>query len=132
MSTTQRGIISSMVESTTYSLPITSWVTNSKFLQQHGSFIHWKWRKCNGGWYGIFTTRYNFHGGNVLDAIYLDKLRDDSHIIDTFFKSLKCAPTTPLFDNGRSKSTQLGTTRLLYNLKEMYGTSDSFFLVILR
>ena len=35
-----------------------------------------------------------------------DQLGDDAHIADTFFKSLKFASTTPLFEpSGQSKST---------------------------
>jgi hypothetical protein len=60
--------------------------------------------------------------GMLLNAFQQDELGDDAHIINTFFKSLKSASTTPLFGHG-SRSTQLGTTMLLYNLKAMYGMS---------
>ena len=59
----------------------------------------------------------------LLDAFQIyDQLGDDAYIVDTFFKSLKFASTTPLFRlGGQSKSTQLGTTMLLYNLKANFG-----------
>ena len=62
-----------------------------------------------------------------------DHLGDDAHIADTFFESLKFASTTPLFGpGGQSKSTQLGTTMWLYNLKENFGLSNAGFSEILR
>ena len=70
----------------------------------------------------------------LLDAFQNDdQLGDDAHIADTFFKSFKFASTTPLFGpGGQSKSTQLGTTMLLYNLKENFGLSNVCFSEILR
>ena len=62
-----------------------------------------------------------------------DKLGDDAHIADTFFESLKFSSTIPLFERGNQpKSTQLGTTMLLYKLKEKFGLSNSCFYKILR
>ena len=70
----------------------------------------------------------------LLDAFQNnDQLGDDSHIADTFFESLKFSSTTPLFRlGGQSKSTQLGTTMLLYNLKANFGLSNACFSEILR
>jgi hypothetical protein len=68
----------------------------------------------------------------LLDAFQNDELGDDAHITDTFFESLKSASTTPLFGPSQSKSTQLGTTMLLYNLKEKFGMSNTCFSTILR
>jgi len=68
----------------------------------------------------------------LLDAFQNDELGDDAHISDTIFKSLKYASTTPLFGpSARSKSTQLGTTMLLYNVKEKFGISNTCFSKIL-
>ena len=62
-----------------------------------------------------------------------DQLGDDAHIADTFFESLKFASTTPLFGpDGKSKSTQLGTTMLLYNLKANFGLSNACCSELLR
>jgi hypothetical protein len=69
--------------------------------------------------------------GMLLHAFQQNELGDDVDIVDTFFESLKSASTTPLFGHG-SRSTQLGTTMLLYNLKAMYGMSDVCFLTLLR
>ena len=66
----------------------------------------------------------------LLDAFQNDELGDDAHINDTFFESLKYASTTPLFS--QSKSTQLGTTMLLQNLKALFGMSNTCFLTLLR
>jgi hypothetical protein len=68
----------------------------------------------------------------LLDAFQNDELGDDAHITDTLFESLKSASTTPLFGPSRSKSTQLGTTMLLYNLKANFGMSNACFSTILR
>ena len=70
----------------------------------------------------------------LLDAFQNDDhLGDDAHIIYTFFESLKFASTTPLFGpRCQSKSTQLGTTMLLYNLKANFGLSNACFSEILR
>ena len=59
----------------------------------------------------------------LLDAFQNDdQLGDDAHIADTFFESLKCASTTPLFGPGsQSKSTLLGKNMLLYTLKAFFG-----------
>ena len=59
----------------------------------------------------------------LLDAFQNDdQLGDDAHIVDTSFKSLKFASTTPFFGpGGQSKSTQLGTMMLLYKLKAKFG-----------
>ena len=62
-----------------------------------------------------------------------DQLGDDAHIADTFFESLKFASTIPLFGPGsQSKSTYLGTTMLLYNLKANFGLLNACFSKILR
>jgi hypothetical protein len=69
----------------------------------------------------------------LLDTFQNDELGDDAHINDTIFESLKSASTTPLFGpSARSKSTQLGTTMLLYNVKEKFGMSNTCFSTILR
>ena len=70
----------------------------------------------------------------LLDAFQNDdQLGDDAHITDTFFESLKFASTTHLFGpGGQSKSTQLRTTMLLYNLKKKFGLSNACFSEILR
>ena len=70
----------------------------------------------------------------LLDAFQNDdQLGDDAHIADTFFESRKFASTTPLFGlGGQSKSTQLGTLMLLYNLKAKFGLSNACFSEILR
>jgi hypothetical protein len=67
--------------------------------------------------------------GLFLDAFRQNELRGDVDIID---ESLKFASTTPLFGHGMSQSTHLGTTMLLYNLKVMYGMSNTCFSTILR
>ena len=68
-----------------------------------------------------------------LDALWNEELGDDAHITDTFFKILKYASTTLLFGpDDQSKSTQLGTMMLLYNLKENFGLLNSCFSTILR
>jgi hypothetical protein len=65
--------------------------------------------------------------GMLLHAFQQNELGDDIDVIDTFFESLKYASTTPLFGRvQRSRSTQLGTKVLLYNLKAMYGMLDVF------
>jgi hypothetical protein len=71
--------------------------------------------------------------GMLLHAFQQNELGDDANAIDTFFEILKSASTTPLF--GRlhgSRSTQLGTTMLQYNLEAMYGMSYVCFLTLLR
>ena len=66
----------------------------------------------------------------LLDAFQNDdQLGFDAHIADTFFESLKFSSTTHLFGpGGQSKSTQLGTTMLLYNLKEKFWLVECMFL----
>ena len=72
-------------------------------------------------------------GTMLLDAFHNDELGNDAHINDTIFKSLKSASTTPLFGpSAWSKSTHIGTTMLLYNVKEMFGMSNACFSTILR
>jgi hypothetical protein len=67
------------------------------------------------------------------DTFQNDELGDDSHMNDTIFESLKFASTTPLFGPiSQSKSTHLGTTILLYNVKKNFGMSNTFFSTILR
>ena len=68
----------------------------------------------------------------LLDAFQDDELGDDAHITDTLFESPKYDSTTPLFGPSWSKSTQLGTTMLLYNLKEKFDMSNTCFSKILR
>ena len=67
-------------------------------------------------------------GGMLLDAFQKNELGDDVDIDDTFFENLKYPSTTPLFGHGPLRSTQLGTTMLLYNLKVKYGMSNVCFL----
>ena len=55
----------------------------------------------------------------LLHAIQQDELGNASHITYTFFEIFKYASTVPLFGH-ESKSTQVRTTMLLYNFKEMY------------
>ena len=68
----------------------------------------------------------------LLDSFRNDELGDDAHITDTFFESLKYASTTPLFGHGPSRSTQLGTTMLLYNLEVNHGMSNTCFSKLFR
>jgi hypothetical protein len=69
----------------------------------------------------------------LLNAFQNDELGDDAHISDTIFESLKVASTTPLFGpSAQSKSTHLGTTMLLYNMKANFGMSNTCFSAILR
>ena len=70
----------------------------------------------------------------LLDAFQNnDQLGDDAHIANTFFEILKFYSTTLLFGpSGQSKSTQLGTKMLLYNLKAKFGLSNACFSDILR
>jgi hypothetical protein len=68
----------------------------------------------------------------LLRAFQNDDLGDDAHVTDTFFEILKSTSTTPLFGPSWSKSTQLGTTMLLYNLKVNFGMSNASFSAILR
>ena len=52
---------------------------------------------------------------------------DDACIIESFFESLKSKKSTPLFKPIMSKYTQLGTTILLYKLKEKYVMYDTCY-----
>ena len=61
--------------------------------------------------------------GMLLDTFQQNEIGDDVDIVDTFFKNLKFASTTSLFELGTSRSTKLGTTMLLYNLKVKHGMS---------
>ena len=72
--------------------------------------------------------------GMFLDAFHQNELGDELDFVDTFFKSLKYASTTPLFGlvHEFERSTQLRTTMLLYNLKAMYGMLDACFAELLR
>ena len=64
----------------------------------------------------------------LLDAFQNDELGDDAHISDTIFESLKSASTTPLFGPSVwTKSTHIGTTMLLYNVKAKFGMSNTCF-----
>ena len=55
-----------------------------------------------------------------------------SHIIEAFLEILKSKNSTPFFEPSQSKSTQLGTTMLLYYLKVIYGMHDACFSTTLR
>ena len=72
----------------------------------------------------------------AMDTMLLDAFQNDDQIGDdahSFFESLKFPSTTPLFGpGGQSKYTQLGTTMLLYNLKENFGFLNACFLENLR
>jgi hypothetical protein len=69
----------------------------------------------------------------LLDAFQDDELGDDAHINDSIFEILKSSSTTPLFGpSARSKSTQLGTTMLLFNMKAKFGMSNTCLLAISR
>ena len=59
----------------------------------------------------------------LLDAFQKNELGDEVDVIDTFYKSLKFASTTPIFGpmQQSARSTKLGTTMVRYNLKTMYG-----------
>ena len=70
--------------------------------------------------------------GMLLDAFQQSELGDDVDIVDVFFESLKSASTTPLFELGMLRSTELGTTMLLYNLKVKHGMSNACFSELLR
>ena len=59
--------------------------------------------------------------GMLPDAFQQNELGDDVYINDTLFQILKFASTTPLFKLGMSRSTELGTTMFLYNLKVEHG-----------
>ena len=75
---------------------------------------------------------------NAMEAMLLDafqnyELGDDARITDTLFESFKSSYNTPLFGpSDKSKSTQIGTTMLLYNMKAKFGSSNACFLEILR
>jgi hypothetical protein len=59
--------------------------------------------------------------GMLLDEPFQqNKLGDDAHVVDTFYKNLKYTSTTPLFGLVQefAKYIQLGTTILPYNLKK--------------
>jgi hypothetical protein len=69
----------------------------------------------------------------LLDAFQNYDLGDDAHIIDTILERLETSSITPLFrPSARSKSTHLGTTMLLHNLKVNFGMSNACFSTILR
>jgi hypothetical protein len=72
--------------------------------------------------------------GMLLDAFQQNELGDDVDVIDTFYESLKSCFHHPSIwsSTGSARSTQLGTTMLLYNLKAMYGMSDVCFSTLLR
>jgi hypothetical protein len=70
--------------------------------------------------------------GMLLDAFQKNELGDDIDITGTFFLSLKCTTTTPLFGSGPSRITKLGTMTLLYNLKVKHGLSNACFSKHLR
>ena len=61
-----------------------------------------------------------------------NELGGDAHITEAFFESLQMINFTPLFEPGQSKSTQLGTTILPYNLKVKYGMLDANILAMSR
>lgn len=57
----------------------------------------------------------------LLDAFHINELVDDAHITGTLFESLKSTSIAPLFGlSDKSKSTQLGTTMLLYNVSKFW------------
>ena len=68
--------------------------------------------------------------GMFLDAFQQNELRDDVDVTDTFFESIKYASTTPLFET--SRSIELGTIMLLYNLKLKNGMPNTCFSKLLR
>ena len=72
--------------------------------------------------------------GILLDVFQQNELGYDIDVVDTFYESLEYASTTPLFGlvHESARSTQLGTTILLYKLKAMYGMSDVCFTDLLR
>jgi hypothetical protein len=81
--------------------------------------------------YSIFETR----GTRDIISLVIRKNGDNNvDVIDTFYENLKYASTTPLFGlvQESARSTQLGTTILLYKLKAMYGMSDVCFTDLLR
>jgi hypothetical protein len=62
----------------------------------------------------------------LFDAFNNDELGNDANISHNIFESLKSASIIPLFGpSARSKSTQLGTTMLLYNVKENFDISNT-------
>ena len=56
--------------------------------------------------------------GMLLHELWKDEIMDYAHVMDTLFESFMFSSISPLFGHG-SKSTQLGTKMLLYNLKAM-------------
>jgi hypothetical protein len=131
MSTSQRGNILSMVESTTYSIPTTSKSkiqnlygnTSSSHVGDEGNDI--KVGMDDFLWDSQATKRMLLH------AFQQNELGDGVDILDTFFESLKSTYTSPLFGH-ESRSNQLGTTMLLFNLKAMYDMSDACFSALLK
>ena len=74
---------------------------------------------------------------SAMDAMLLhtfqdNEMRDDTHITEAFFESVKSNSNTLLFGPSWSKYTQLGTIMLLYNLKAMCGMSNACFTTLLR
>ena len=63
----------------------------------------------------------------LLDAFQQNQLGHDVDIDDTLFQILKSTSSTRLFELGTSRSIELGTTMLLYNLKVKNGMSNSNF-----
>lgn len=70
--------------------------------------------------------------GMLLYILQQNELGDDGDSDDTLFQILKSVFTAPLFELGTSRSLELGTTMLLYNLKVKHGMSNACFLELLR
>lgn len=70
--------------------------------------------------------------GMLLYSFQQNELRDGVDMDDTLFQSLKSASTTFLFELRTSRSVELGTTMLLYNLKVKHGMSNAGFSKLLR
>jgi hypothetical protein len=70
--------------------------------------------------------------GILLHEIHQNKIGYDTDVVYTFFEILKSTSTTPLFSWHRSRSTQIVTQMLLYNLKAMYGMPYACFWTLLR
>ena len=70
---------------------------------------------------------------DVIIQIGLGKLVKQSNRIPGWItESLKMTNSTTLYERGRSKSTPLWITMLVYNLKAKYGMSDMNFSMMLR
>ena len=70
--------------------------------------------------------------GMLLDVFQQNEQGGDVDINDTLFEILKYPSTTPHFELRMSRSTEIGTIMLLYNLKVKHGMPNAHFLELLR